>query len=79
MRVLNQLPSPTQAQVFYWSGGVRTELAWNEELWRVHYGEDGPGAEVLFTRQMFIDEQCNGNAPYEFQDWALWELYDEYR
>ena len=73
-RYVKQVQKPTQKQLLYFTH--RTELAWNEELWTVHYGEDGPGCEIVTTRQMFIDFQHD--TYNDFQQWFLDELMEDY-
>jgi hypothetical protein len=61
----------TQDEIVHYTG--RTELAWNEELWAAHYGEDGPGLDLQITREMFIGDQLQ--VP-DLQEWAMFEFYD---
>ena len=67
--------NPTQKQVLWATNGCRTELAANQIVRRVHYGEDGPGYTVEITREWFIRDQNIWSGG--MQTWMYNELMEE--
>jgi hypothetical protein len=65
---------PTQADLVQMTG--ETELWPNEELRRVHWGEDGVSLQIIKTRMFTIADQEFYSG--EFQPWysdEWWETY----
>lgn len=75
-RVIREVPNPSQLEVLQGSCGMQTELvAGMQALELVHYGEDGPGIEMVQLRRVNIDDQYMRGLE-DLQDWAADELCD---
>jgi hypothetical protein len=70
---LKVIERPSQELLLFTVG--RTELAVNEVLLAVHHGEDGPGFDVVRTREFTIAAQTEYHWS-EMQDWARDEAMD---
>lgn len=73
LRYLRPIERPSQFTCLCAAG--RTEINPGfETVWAVHYGEDGPGVELVTDRFTHIDGQ--GFRLEELQDWAAEEFMD---
>lgn len=53
------VPNPHPQTILAATCGCSTSLTWNEEVWLVHFGEDGAMPTTVITREMFIEQQVD--------------------